>query len=69
MATRRKVASNLPITEDLFMEFLKKEKVLKAYPFLLNRATSTELMIAASWLLNLLQRLNDFLLEAEKNDV
>ncbi len=67
MATRRShKVSTLPVTEELFMEFLKENKVLKGFPFYLERADSTTLKLAATWLLNLLQSLNSFLLEKEQ---
>lgn len=67
MAVRRKnEVSTTPVTEELFMEFLKQEKILKGFPFFLEQADSTTLKLAATWLLNLLASLNDFLLEQEK---
>lgn len=67
MAVRRSNGvSTTPVTEELFMEFLKREKILKGFPFFLERADSTTLKLAATWLLNLLASLNDFLLEQGK---
>jgi hypothetical protein len=48
------------------MEFLKKEKVVKGFPFFLERADSTTLKLATTWLINLLVSLNSFLLEKQQ---
>jgi len=66
MAIQKVIVSDTPITEELFMEFLKKEKVLKGFPFFLERADSTTLKLATTWLINLLVSLNSFLLEKQQ---
>jgi hypothetical protein len=70
MATRRNpVVSELgkEVTPELFLEFVKQDKTLASSPFYMPGDSSWALM-AATYLLNTLVRLNDYLLEKEKNE-
>jgi len=65
MTEKRKTdnVAQLPLTEDLFFEFIRTKFPYANWPAGWNIHDDTDARLAASWLIHLLQELNSFLLE------
>jgi len=65
MATKKEEVYTGKVTEDAFLEFVKEKKLIKNWPNFSGSGTSTEALLCASFLINTLTSLNEFLLEKQ----